>query len=124
MSAYICGPQLFVTLGLYGSLNAGSYLQDANETANLLYQENIRSVKHRYPRVPDDQLPGPIDRPAHITVKSEDRLKTVAAMKVLRLCDELEYQSCETPDYYQTEAFMALHLIRKAAVRNLPGYAD
>ena len=95
--------------------------------AEVLYQENIRSVRARYPGDKKDELPGPIIRSDHIVVSTSDvvqanyRLKPVA---ILKMCDCLEYQSCETEDYRQTIAYRLLEQIRRAAIRELAGYED
>ena len=95
--------------------------------ANTLYQENIRSVLARYPKDTLESAPGPIDKPASIAVTLRDstlakyRLKAVA---ILKMCDCLDYQSCETDDWEETVAFRLLANIRAAAIRTLPGYED
>jgi hypothetical protein len=45
-------------------------------------------------------------------------------VSILKLCDCLEYQSCETEDYNETVAYRLLNVIRRAAIRILPGYDD
>ena len=95
--------------------------------ADTLYQENIRSVLARYPKDTLESAPGPINKPQHIGVTAHDqtlakyRLKPVA---LLKMCDGLDYQSCETDDWRETVAFRLLAAIRAAAIRSLPGYDD
>jgi|SRR3990167_5335284 len=114
--------------GLPAGLNRATPLTDlASAYAEVLYQENLRSVMARYPSDRRDNLPGPINRPEHITVLANDR--TLAAYRlspiaILKMCDCLEYQSCETEDYRQTVAFKLLDAIRGAAIHALPGYDD
>ena len=146
MSAFICGEDHFKVLAIFaasrrhGSLNVDPrYIKglkaDHEDTmtglatiyADILYQENVRSVRARYPQDKWDGLPGPISKPIHIVLDPIDqtlakfRLPPVA---ILKMCDCLEYQSCETEDYRQTVAFELLDRIRRAAIHCLAGYED
>jgi len=99
--------------------------QYADAVANLLYFENIRSVLHRYPNDDLDSAPGPIDKPAWIrTGKWLQWQLRVEPIDILKACDCLEYQSCETEDYRETSAYKVLELIRGSAISLLPGYED
>ena len=95
--------------------------------ADTLYQENVRSVQARYPDDRRDNLPGPLNDPGFIEVTHRDiqngrlRLQPVA---LLKMCDCLEYQSCETEDYRSTVAYRLLNAMRKAMIHDLPGYDD
>ena len=146
MSAFICGPDHFKVLAIFatsrrdGSLNVDPrYIKglkaDHQDTvtglatiyADILYQENIRSVRDRYPSDKWDELPGPIEIPIHIVVAPEDQVKAIYRLppvSILKMCDCLEYQSCETEDYRQTIAFDLLDNIRRAAIHCLAGYED
>jgi hypothetical protein len=151
MSAFVCGPDHFKALALFASRQIGGYgagrltvdpryvrglpesahgfrgTQLAEVYANILYEENVRSVSARYPNDSIDNLPGPIHKPATIQIAGRDivndgyRLKPV---DILSMCNCLEYQSCETDDWQQTLAYRLLNCIRDAAVRQLPGYDD
>ena len=94
--------------------------------ADTLYRENVRSVRHRYPESGRDNLPGPIGDPGFIAIKARDTAHRfpVSPVDVLKMCDCLEYQSCETGDWNDTLACKLLGSIRKAAIRQLPGYDD
>jgi hypothetical protein len=144
MSAFVCGQDHFIALAVFavarqhGSRNVDPrYLkgcerleqygdtQLASAYADILYAENMRSVLTRYPNDTEDTAPGPIDKPDSITVTGRHicspkyRLPPVS---ILKMCDCLEYQSCETDDYRQTLAFDLLDRIRGAAIHCLPGY--
>lgn len=149
MSAFICGPDHIKALAVYaigrrhGSMRVGpNYLkydggdaridgrseeEIATYYANILYCENIRSVQSRYPDDSFDDLPGLIQKPEMLEVTHQDiawqavygHLK---AVDILKMCDCLEYQSCETDDYRSTLAFKLLDRIRGAAIHDLPGY--
>ncbi len=153
MSAFVCAPDHFKALAVFAASRSGGYgtshfhvdprylrglPQDAERGsehltgrelaslyADVLYQENLRSVQARYPQDSWETLPGPCEKPRRMGVTASElhaakyRLDPVV---VLKLCDGLEYQSCETDDYRQTVAFDLLDRIRSAAIRALPGY--
>jgi len=154
MSAYICGPDHFVALAVFAA--SRRYGRDwrvdpryvkglthpeaalrgienltqselATLYADTLYQENIRSVRARYPDDTRDELPGPNVKPLHIVVTHKHFEHVKWALKpvaILKMCDGLNYQSCETEDWEQTVAFRLLDGIRHAAISALPGYED
>lgn len=121
-------PKYFRYQGGDPSVEGREPAEVASYYADLLYQENVRSVGTRYPRDSRAELPGPISTPEHMTVSElelaqfqRDRLPPVL---ILKMCDCLEYQSCETDDYQDTLAYRLLNAIRKAAIHQLPGYDD
>lgn len=151
MSAFICGPDHFKALAVfavgkrYGSMRVGpnyfrhdyppaaqmdgrSEADVATFYANILYCENVRSVQSRYSDCEHDDLPGPIEKPEMLTVTNRDLFELgsgmLKAVDILKMCDCLEYQSCETDDYRNTPAFKLLDRIRGAAIHALPGYED
>lgn len=154
MSAFICGPDHFIALAVFAAsrrhgrdwrvdpryvkglthpeaklrgLENFNPAELATLYADTLFQENIRSVRARYPNDKRDELPGPCILPLHMVVGPEHfmhknwRIEPVA---VLKMCDGLEYQSCETEDYRETLAYRLLNAIRRAAWQALPGYED
>ena len=153
MSAHICGPDHFIALAAYavgistrGYPGSGhrrvelDFLQrfggvqaeedtpaKAAETwANVLYRENIRSVLTRYPNDTFETAPGLLDKPKAIRIPAGSVWSSPVTdpVEILKLCDGLEYQSCETEDWETTPAYALLQAIRKAATRDLPGYHD
>ena len=147
MSAFICSPKHFAVLGQFGAGRAfggirnvyeshleqilGRPVRDLDDTeyadliANTLYEQNIRSVLALYPDDTIESAPGQVGKPDRISTSDW----TVMALRVepidiLKACDCLEYQSCETEDYYSTPACKVLEAIRKAAISYLPGYED
>ena len=99
----------------------------ANLYANVLYAENIRSVGHRYAEDTLESMPGLINKPNHIEISHNDTIRAIYRLKpveLLKMCDCLEYQSCETDGYRQTVAFELLDRIRGAAIKALAGYED
>jgi len=146
MSAFICSPNQFKQLALFATRRSygqslrvdpryvdgfdrdhvGEGAELASLYADTLYQENIRSVRARYPSDVWDNLPGPITKPLHIIIDSEEECRgcNVTPIEALKMCDCIEYQSCETDDYHTTPAWWLLNGIRRAAIRLLPGYED
>lgn len=146
MSAFICGQDHFKALAIFAStrghyglnvdpryiegLKEGAPATDqaelATRFANILYHENIRSVSFRYSDEPYETLPGPIEKPVMITVNNRDlanrKYLDLSPVALLKMCDCLEYQSCETPTWDDTIAYRVLLHLRKAAVHALPGY--
>ena len=121
MSAFVCSPEHFKVLGSFaaspdrghcsphrvspgymrGIPNIYGLVGDklASAYANVLYAENVRSVSARYPRdAVKGTLPGPIDMPETIAVSVNH--SRPSAVAILKMCDCLEYQSCETDDYH------------------------
>lgn len=147
MSSFICGPDLFKALaifaarpGQWSSPNVDPrYLREhvppiaesrntvglANIYADILYRQNVRSVSARYSDLTRAELPGPVDDPGHITIRATELNNPafkLAPVALLKLCDCLEYQSCETEDYPKTAARAIVDAIRRAIIPELPGY--
>ena len=97
----------------------------AEVVANILHAENVRSVSYRYSEpatytngVATDDLPGICDRPEWIAVSSSEAFNPPVTnpVHVLKLCDCLEYQSCETDDYKSTLAYRVLEAITRVVM--------
>jgi len=142
MSAYICNPEHFAALAWrateYGHRNAvipGLRMSDRYETAQRIARElaaqNIRSVATRYPGDKDGERPGPcmgaqeiMDEAARIADAMCIRPPQLSTVAYLKMCDCYEYQACETPDWRETDAHHQIMWIRKALIREMPGYDD
>jgi hypothetical protein len=88
-------------------------ITDRDQVGNLLLAENVRSVNARY----DDHEPVP-------TYSYRMPTRAYSEVEVIKACDCLKYQSCETDDYRETEAYAALNAIREKAIHALAGYDD
>jgi len=77
--------------------------------ASVLYAQNVRSVNARY----RENEP---DREIHFTRINTSHLTPA---DIVKACDCLSYQSCETDDWEMTEAYVILDAIRTRAVREL-----
>lgn len=105
----------------------------AEEIANILYGENVRSVSVRYREAPRyangvsvDHLPGLIERPEVIGISDADVFHPLVRdpVAILKMCDCFEYQARETDDWPETLARRVLDAIRRGAIHHLPGYDD
>jgi hypothetical protein len=147
MSAYICNLNQIKVLAIYASSRdrysfkvnplyfAVSPFPDkgwdhvtlASAYADILYQENVRSVRYRYPDDKWDELPGPNVKPVHCLIGDLAELQALPELPIVQLlkfADCLEYQSCEVDDYKQTKALQLLTAIRYALITDLPGYEE
>jgi len=133
VSAFVVDPYHIRYLNTYASHHqvrtprredASSMTHD--EAATVLWNQNIRSVAYRYPDSGDD-LPGRIG----FTSPMPDHTiwhhlawdhGGFPAGRVLAALACLQYQSCETPDYYETVAYEYLDAIRHEAIRHTDGY--
>jgi len=84
--------------------------------ASVLFAENVRSVNARYKQCDDPA--GFKYKPVALGYTS------LKAIDIIKACHCLHYQSCETSDWQETEAFAILEGIERAAVCALPGYED
>lgn len=145
MSAFVCGPDLFIALGVFAAsghperrvdpryvkgfeqMQGYRPAQLASAYADILYAENMRSVLRRYPDDDVDSAPGPIEKPESIkiTLRHFNDIRWVRpAVEILKMCACLSYQSCETDDWESTPAYRLVQAIKEAAIRVLPGYED
>lgn len=142
MSAYICDRDHIIYLvaaAMHKSVNhRGSFswyhdrqrselppgdFDRAADVANMLWQENIKSVSHRYPHESSATLPGPIDEDFVITAKDIPALLAdFNPVQILKSCDCYAYQTCEHDEWEQSEAHTFIESLRSSAWHSLPGY--
>jgi hypothetical protein len=92
----------------------------ASYYADILYQENVRSVMYRYPADKRSEfklrlMVSRIQMNAH---------RAVTAVELIKLTSCLSYQSCECKDFETTIAHSLLEEIKQAAIYALPGYEN
>ncbi len=107
-------------------LRYGDYDRMA-EIASTLWRENVRSVSYRYPGEGADTLPGPVGEDYEITTDDFGTLRagwSFEPVQVLKAIDCYIYQSCEHPEFYDSEAYDYCRALRSAAIHALPGYDD
>lgn len=93
------------------------------EVANMLWEENLKSVAYRYQ---DDQLPGPEGEDFIVTPQDvlDHHWPQFDPVQVLKACNHYEYQSCEHPEWQDSEAKAFIEALRRRAIHALPGYDD
>lgn len=87
------------------------------EVAQILWDQNLRSVNYRYNEVGGENI-------YTISRRDVETAFSLDPVQVIKACHCLAYQSCETPDYDETEAGKICKAIEAAAIRHLPGYRD
>lgn len=102
-----------------------------SDLGQMLWNENILSVTHRYPDCKDadgtvkyDRLPGVTNEVylyQHPLAQGWGRIDPVA---VLKACSCYEYQSCEHKGWEDSDAHNVIESIRSVAISSLPGYED
>ena len=146
MSAYVVDPEtihLMLYAGMRSRLDHVRWQQfhgddgiqrrelhedSASTVGDMLLRECIRSVSHRYPQDTLDTLPGPSDvdlaaayeYPRAFYPQVPDDMLPIVALKSI---DCYEYQSCETEDWEQSEAYRFCTALRRHLIHELPGYA-
>ena len=133
MSAYVCDRHHIAYLvraaEAYRSMEIrrnGEWVKlTPNEAGQLLWDENLRSVSHRYPDCDPHELPGEINAAPYLfKISNRDFWHALPAAQVLKSISCLRYQSCEHPEWAESEAAQFLNHLRDAAIRNLPKYDD
>jgi hypothetical protein len=96
----------------------------ADQLGSMLWAENERSVAYRYPDAQRDELPGPIEREEPTSYRFSVTAARPTAIEGLKLLRCFEYQSCETPDWEQSEAWSFCDDRKDCLVASLPGYDE
>jgi len=90
---------------------------DLQKASEILVAENYRSFNYRY----DETTSSPPITFRHYPYPPP--LNTyLSPVEILKACDCYDYQACETPDYYQSDAAKIVDQIRHHAIANLPGW--
>jgi len=135
MSAFICSDEHFVELAasMAGETSHFPYAfpgqfaegdtdaQRCTRIANILKNENVRSVQYRYNHREADDLPGAASDQLVVTQQDINMREVTDPVHILGMCRCLDYQSCENEDWDGTLAFKVLHQIRCEAITKLPG---
>jgi len=109
--------------GDYGHPITGEAISAPSYLGEVLWRENVRSVKARY-RGSED-LPGPIDQSwregygKHVQAPFPTELPTRGRIRLLAALRCYDYQSCETSDYHETEAHAVVEALREAIISEL-----
>jgi hypothetical protein len=123
MSAFVCSKKHIAAIANYAVAKqvwTGTGSAKPKDFASIyktLAEANVRSVCHRYA---DEDAVGYADFLRAPRCGSVNH----SAVEVVKLCDCLDYQSCETDDWRGSDACRLLDNIRSAAIRALPGYDE
>lgn len=125
MSAYVVSPDhitaLLAGFAAQRRLRSNTPLsnEELTEIGQQLLLENCRSVAYRYDIAVDACWQYYRFNPKY-AFNPPVRLTS----QLLKLCDCLEYQSCERDDWYGSAAFRKLNEIRSVLISSLPGYEE
>ena len=86
--------------------------ETADRVGAMLWNENMRSVDHRYEQANDREV---------YRFTEYDKMQPVMALKLI---DCYEYQSCEHDEWESSEAHAFCQALRKTLIHSLPGYDD
>jgi hypothetical protein len=89
-------------------------LIDPDKVGALLWDENHKSVFHRYPT----------HKGKHSPPRYAYKPNPQPPVVVLKAVACYEYQTCERPDWPGSEAFRVAKQIESAAISRLPGYSE
>ena len=104
-----------------GELYPADY-EAAQRVGQMLWDENLASVRYRYPDSPD-KLPGPIDCDYQYP-ETTPPFMHIDPIQVLSSCDCYGYQSCEHDGWATSEAKAFIGALQQRAWMALPGYED
>ncbi len=94
----------------------------ANQTGQMLWDANVRSVSYRYPHDSLESLPGRIDSPWLKPFEYDLNAPVVTPVEVLKAIACFDYQSCEPPEWESAQAHSFCEALRIHAINQLPGY--
>lgn len=83
--------------------------ENAAQVAQILMIQNVRSVDSRYKE----------ENGYNYEFKYITNAKAYSIGEIAMALDGLEYQSCETDDYYQTNAYEIIGMLRKCLLNTL-----
>jgi len=86
------------------------------EMGLTLLNANVASIAHRYPSDVNELTP--------FTLTRRLRFDAPPAIAALKLCQSLDYQSCERDDWEQSPARKLLTRIESTLISVLPGYDE
>lgn len=94
----------------------------ADALGQMLMDECVRSVSARYPDDAPGEQPGP--RPPYWLepFRFDPQVKHPTAIEGLKLLDCYNYQSCETDDWRETQAYAFCLYLKDSLIGELAGY--
>lgn len=126
MSAFVCNPEHIGQLASYLKRESRDRFGSAEDIAETMARENVRSVNYRYQE--DDSAKSflGMDVEAYVAeCRKEARFAVeplLKAVDIYKMAQCLDYQSCETSDYNQSETRKMVEWIQSHAIYNAPDY--
>lgn len=91
----------------------------ATKVGQMLWDENAKSVMHRYPNDTLDSAPGPIGETYQFRYRYTQFVTGFEPIQVLSTIMCYEYQSCEHPDWEKSEACAFIRSLQKACIHQI-----
>ncbi len=99
--------------------------ENADRIGQMLLDENIRSVSYRYPDISKlNDLPGRTDCEHLLPFQFNIMGRTPRPIELIKLVHCLDYQSCEHPEWRDSEAKAFCDSVIECAIYQLPGYEE
>ena len=97
---------------------------NATEIGQMLWDENFKSVRHRYEDIPLDDLGGYMGESKYKFGCDRGVFEEYDPVQVIKACHCLDYQSCEHPEWDESEAHVFIGSLESRAIREIPGYEE
>jgi hypothetical protein len=112
MSSFICNNSHITALAVYAAQHRVFHAADAKKIGDILHAENVRSVNYRYRETTQPSF----------AVCEWAAFRRFSLVQIIKAAHCLSYQSCEHPDWPESEACKIGHAIISHAAHSLPGY--
>lgn len=88
-------------------------IEAEQQAGQMLWDENVKSVRYRYPKHTVDREVYPVDTP---------RFPGFDPVQVIKACECYAYQSCEPPEWEESDAYAFVEGLKRDVCDRLPGY--
>lgn len=114
MSAFLCDNSHITAIASYAASRSRSIgcSPDPKEIGKMLHAENVKSVNYRYSEKTRSTF--------KLCVWAQNH--DFSTIQIIKAAACLHYQSCEHPEYNDSEAAKLVSAITNHAVTELPGY--
>ena len=130
--AYLVEAGFWEKLGMESSIH---HLMDTKEyfkvrikLANILSQENAKSIAHRYPDTVGDEANAPGDVESYEPWTASDFKRwcwhEFDPVQIIKSCKCYSYQACEHPEWESSTAHKYITMLKEWVTSQLPGYDD
>ena len=112
MSAFIVS-QKHIQYLITAAIDYQVIVRDSEQTGQLLWDENVKSVNYRYPTDPQER---------YIYHHKPFCVPPINPIIVIKQCHCYAYQSCEHPEWETSEAKRLIDALEANAIRRVAGY--